>query len=80
MRCEVCWIICVLFRVSVSGTVLHPRSPNYFTGTILATPFTSTVLRPRFQPCSPDSSPKPFFVPVHLLNRIVTLSPLRTLM
>ena len=80
MRCEVCWMICVLFRVSVSETVLHPRSPNYFTGTILAAPFTSTILRPRFQLCSLSPSPEPSSVHVYLPNRIVTLSPLRTLM
>lgn len=87
MRCEVCWMTCVLFRVSVSvlrspysspepssiiiaGTVLHPRSPNYFTGTIRPcssdssrSPVHLTVLRPRFQLCSPDSSPLPFSHP-----------------
>ena len=33
------------FSVHVAGTVLHPRSPNYFTGTI--------------RPCSSDSSRSP---------------------
>ena len=52
MRCEVCWMICVLFRVSVSETVLHPR----------------------FQPCSPDSSCSPVHR-IRLRNRSLSPSP-----
>ncbi len=57
------------FSIFVSGTVLHPRhrtiSPGLF-GPVhqirLAAPFTSTVLRPRFQLCSPSPSPQPFSI------------------
>ncbi len=57
------------FSILVSGTVLHPRhrtiSPGLF-GSVhqirLAAPFTSTVLRPRFQLCSPSPSPQPFSI------------------
>lgn len=57
MRCEVCWMTCVFFRVSVS--VLHPRfqlcSPEPFSVPVfspvhrihLAAPFTSIVLLSR---------------------------------
>ena len=57
------------FSILVSETVLHPRhrtiSPGLF-GPVhqirLAAPFTSTVLRPRFQLCSPSPSPQPFSI------------------
>lgn len=49
MRCEVCWMTCVFF----SRKRLRPSFSSIVS---------ETVLHPRFQPCSPDSSRSP----VHL--------------
>ena len=86
MRCEVCWMICVLFRVSVSVLRSPSSSPEPFYIPVhrtispelfrpvhqirLAAPFTSTVLRPCFQLCSPFPSPLPssILVPVTVLH------------
>lgn len=77
MRCEVCWMTCVFFRVSVSVLRSPSSSPEPFPFTELfhrdySALFIIFVSQPR--------SPQPFSFPVHLPNRIVTLSPLRTLM
>lgn len=65
MRCEVCWMTCVFFRVSVSVLRSPSSSPKPSFILVfspvhrihLAAPFTSTVLRPRLLNRSPSRLP-----------------------